>query len=72
MSGNAEQTQAMIATIISKLGNGDKLSLVTYALLLLGVTVLEHAGAEGGEGGETAAAVLRVTGSPAPGDLSLP
>ena len=31
MSGNAEQTQAMIATIISKLGNGDKLSLVTYS-----------------------------------------
>ncbi|MCR5735229.1 MAG: von Willebrand factor type A domain-containing protein, partial [Lachnospiraceae bacterium] len=31
MSSNTEQTQAMIATIISKLGNGDKLSLVTYS-----------------------------------------
>lgn len=31
MDGNTEQTQAMIATIISKLGNGDKLSLVTYS-----------------------------------------
>ncbi|MBR4760311.1 MAG: von Willebrand factor type A domain-containing protein [Lachnospiraceae bacterium] len=31
MSGNTQQTQAMIATIISKLGNGDKLSLVTYS-----------------------------------------
>ena len=31
MSGNAEETQAVIATIISKLGNGDKLSLVTYS-----------------------------------------
>ena len=31
MCGNAEQTQAMIATIISKLGNGDKFSLVTYS-----------------------------------------
>lgn len=31
MSGNAEQTQAMIATIVSKLGNGDKLSLITYS-----------------------------------------
>ena len=31
MSGNAEQTQAVIATIISKLGNGDRLSLVTYS-----------------------------------------
>ena len=31
MSGNTEQTQAMIATIISKLGNGDKLSLITYS-----------------------------------------
>ncbi|MCR5282784.1 MAG: von Willebrand factor type A domain-containing protein, partial [Lachnospiraceae bacterium] len=31
MSGNTRQTQAMIATIISKLGNGDKLSLVTYS-----------------------------------------
>ena len=31
MSGNAEQTQAVIATILSKLGNGDKLSLVTYS-----------------------------------------
>ncbi|MDO5134214.1 MAG: von Willebrand factor type A domain-containing protein, partial [Eubacteriales bacterium] len=31
MSRNAEQTQAIIATIVSKLGNGDKLSLVTYS-----------------------------------------
>ncbi len=31
MSSNTQQTQAMIATIISKLGNGDKLSLVTYS-----------------------------------------
>ena len=31
MIGNAEQTQAIIATILSKLGNGDKLSLVTYS-----------------------------------------
>ncbi len=31
MSENTEQTQAMIATIISKLGNGDKLSLITYS-----------------------------------------
>ena len=31
MSGNAEQTQAIVATIVSKLGNGDKLSLVTYS-----------------------------------------
>ena len=31
MSGNAEQTQAIIATVLSKLGNGDKLSLVTYS-----------------------------------------
>lgn len=31
MSGNTEQTQAMIATIISKLGNGDKLSIITYS-----------------------------------------
>ncbi len=31
MDGNAEQTQAIIATIVSKLGNGDKLSLVTYS-----------------------------------------
>ena len=31
MSGNAEQTQAIIATILSKLGNGDKLSLITYS-----------------------------------------
>ena len=31
MGGNAEQTQAIIATIVSKLGNGDKLSLVTYS-----------------------------------------
>ncbi|MDO4870419.1 MAG: von Willebrand factor type A domain-containing protein [Bacillota bacterium] len=31
MCSNAEQTQAAIATIISKLGNGDKLSLVTYS-----------------------------------------
>ena len=29
MHGNTEQTQAIIATIISKLGNGDKLSLIT-------------------------------------------
>ena len=31
MRGNAEQTQAIVATIISKLGNGDRLSLVTYS-----------------------------------------
>ena len=31
MSGNAMQTQAIIATILSKLGNGDKVSLVTYS-----------------------------------------
>ena len=31
MYGNTEQTQAIIATIISKLGNGDKLSLITYS-----------------------------------------
>ena len=31
MSSNREQTQAMVATIISKLGNGDKFSLVTYS-----------------------------------------
>ena len=31
MHGNTEQTQAIIATIISKLGNGDKLSLITYS-----------------------------------------
>ncbi len=31
MHGNTEYTQAAIATIISKLGNGDKLSLVTYS-----------------------------------------
>lgn len=31
MSGNAEQTQEMVATIISKLNPGDKVSLVTYS-----------------------------------------
>ena len=31
MTSKAEQTQAIIATILSKLGNGDKLSLVTYS-----------------------------------------
>ena len=31
MSCETEQTQAIIATIISKLGNGDKLSLITYS-----------------------------------------
>ena len=31
MRDDAEQTQAILATIISKLGNGDKLSLVTYS-----------------------------------------
>ena len=31
MSGNAEETQAVIATIVSRIGNGDKLSLVTYS-----------------------------------------
>lgn len=31
MGGNTEQTQAVIATIISKLGNGDRLSLITYS-----------------------------------------
>lgn len=31
MGGNAKKTQAMVATIISKLNPGDKLSLVTYS-----------------------------------------
>ena len=31
MHGNTEQTQTAIATIVSKLGNGDKISLVTYS-----------------------------------------
>ena len=31
MGGNTEQTQAIIATVISKLGNGDKLSIITYS-----------------------------------------
>ena len=31
MRGEAELTQAMIAAIVSKLGNGDKISLVTYS-----------------------------------------
>ena len=31
MSGNAKKTQAMVATVISKLNPGDKLSLVTYS-----------------------------------------
>ena len=31
MKRNTEQTQAIMATIVSKLGNGDKLSLVTYS-----------------------------------------
>ena len=31
MSVNAEETQAIFATIVSKLGNGDKISLVTYS-----------------------------------------
>lgn len=31
MSSNTEQTQAIIATIVSKLGNGDKISLITYS-----------------------------------------
>ena len=31
MSGNTEQTQAIIATVVSKLGNGDKISLITYS-----------------------------------------
>ena len=31
MHGNTVQTQAIIATVISKLGNGDKLSLITYS-----------------------------------------
>lgn len=31
MGRNTEQTQAAIATIVSKLGNGDKISLVTYS-----------------------------------------
>ena len=31
MNSNREHTQAIIATIISKLGNGDKLSLITYS-----------------------------------------
>ena len=31
MGGNTEQTQAVIATVISKLGNGDRFSLVTYS-----------------------------------------
>ena len=31
MQGNTEETQAIIATIISKLGKGDRFSLVTYS-----------------------------------------
>ena len=31
MHSNAKQTQAIVATIVSKLGNGDKVSLVTYS-----------------------------------------
>ena len=31
MGSNTEQTQAIIATIVSKLGNGDKISLITYS-----------------------------------------
>ena len=31
MHGNTEQTQAIVATIVSKLGNGDKISLITYS-----------------------------------------
>ena len=31
MHSNAEKTQAIVATIVSKLGNGDKVSLVTYS-----------------------------------------
>ena len=31
MSSNAEQTQAIVATLLSKLGDGDRLSLVTYS-----------------------------------------
>lgn len=31
MGSNTEETQAIMATIVSKLGNGDKLSLVTYS-----------------------------------------
>lgn len=31
MHGNTRETQAIIATIVSKLGNGDKISLVTYS-----------------------------------------
>ena len=31
MHRNTEQTQAAIATIVSKLGNGDKISIVTYS-----------------------------------------
>jgi Ca-activated chloride channel family protein len=43
MSGNAEQTQAAVATVISKLKKGDTFSLVTYSntdqVVLDGVTV---------------------------------
>ena len=31
MGSNTEQTQAIIATIVSKLGNGDKFTLITYS-----------------------------------------
>lgn len=31
MCSNTRQTQAIIATIVSKLGNGDKISLITYS-----------------------------------------
>ena len=47
MSGNAKKTQAMVATIISKLKAGDKLSLVTYSsrdeVVLKGMRIWEEA-----------------------------
>ena len=46
MSGNAEQTQAAVATVISKLKKGDTFSLVTYSsrdtVVLDGVTVMSE------------------------------
>lgn len=47
MCGNAKKTQAMVATIISKLKAGDKLSLVTYSsrdeVVLKGMRIWEEA-----------------------------
>ena len=46
MGGNAEQTQAAVATVISKLKKGDTFSLVTYSstdtVVLDGVTVMSE------------------------------